>query len=55
MRLGNELKNEITFAGNVDLKHDFSNSGLISFNLDGSHSTQNTSGMTGHIVMKIKF
>jgi len=52
---GNELKNEITFAGNIGLKHNFSKHGLISFNLDGSHSTQDTNNITGYIAMEIKF
>ena len=52
---GNELKNEITFAGNIGLKHNFSKHGLISFNLDGSHSTQDTNSITGYIAMEIKF
>ena len=52
---GNELKNEITFAGNIGLKHNFSKHGLISFNLDGSHSTQDTNNIAGYIAMEIKF
>jgi len=52
---GNELKNEITFAGNIGLKHDFLKYGLISFNLEGSHSTQNTNNITGYVAMKFKF
>ena len=52
---GNELKNEITFAGNIGLKHNFSKHGLISFNLDGSHSTQDTNSIAGYIAMEIKF
>ena len=52
---GNELKNEITFAGNIGLKHDFLKYGLISFNLEGSHSTQNTNSIAGYIAMKFKF
>ena len=52
---GKELKNEITFAGNIGLKHNFSKHGLISFNLDGSHSTQNTNNIAGYIAMEIKF
>ena len=52
---GNELKNEITFAGNIGLKHDFLKYGLISFNLEGSHSTQNTNSITGYVAMKFKF
>ena len=52
---GNELKNEITFAGNIGLKHDFLKYGLISFNLEGSHSTQNTNSITGFVAMKFKF
>ena len=52
---GNELKNEITFAGNIGLKHNFLKYGLISFNLEGSHSTQNTNNITGYVAMKFKF
>ena len=52
---GNELKNEITFAGNIGLKHNFLKYGLISFNLEGSHSTQNTNSITGYVAMKFKF
>ena len=51
----NELKNEITFSGNIGLKHDFLKHGLISFNLEGSHSTQNTNSITGFVAMKFKF
>jgi len=49
------LKNEITFAGNIGLKHNFLKYGLISFNLEGSHSTQNTNSITGYVAMKFKF
>ena len=52
---GNELKNEITFAGNIGLKHNFSKHGLISFNLDGSHSTQDTNSIAGYVAMKFKY
>ncbi len=52
---GNELKNEITFAGNIGLKHNFSKHGLISFNLEGSRSTQNTNNIIGYVSMNFKF
>ena len=50
-----ELKNEITFSGNMEISHNFYKYGLIVFNLERSHSTQNTNSIAAHIAMNFKF
>jgi len=52
---GNELKTEITFVGNIGLKNNFSKNGAISFDIEGSSSTQDTSNVKGYLSMIFKF